>query len=71
VLNKLLASCLTASALLVSSQTMAAPEPGFPAVSPPPVADAKGQALFKERCSICHDQKESRAPATAYLSTRL
>ena len=71
VLNKLLAPCLTATAVLVSIQTLAAPEPGFPTFSPPPVADIKGQALFKERCSICHDQKESRAPATAYLSTRL
>jgi len=71
VLNRILASCLTAATLLVSANATAAPEPGFPTFSPPPVTDAKGQALFKERCSICHDQKESRAPATAYLSTRL
>ena len=44
-----------------------APQP----FAPPPTIDAKGKALFAERCSICHDQKESRAPATAYLATRL
>jgi polyvinyl alcohol dehydrogenase (cytochrome) len=75
VSHNILASCLTAAALLVSTaavaQNAAGREPGFPTFSPPPVTDTKGQALFKERCSGCHDQKESRAPATAYLSTRL
>jgi polyvinyl alcohol dehydrogenase (cytochrome) len=37
----------------------------------PPTIDPKGQALFAERCSGCHDAKETRAPATAYLATRL
>ncbi len=35
------------------------------------MADAHGKELFAQRCSGCHDQPGSRAPATAYLSTRL
>ncbi len=31
----------------------------------------QGKALFQERCSGCHDQPGGRAPATAYLATRL
>ena len=71
---KILAPCLTTTALLISigaGAQNAAREPSFPAFAPPPVTDTKGQALFKDHCSGCHDQKESRAPATAYLSTRL
>jgi polyvinyl alcohol dehydrogenase (cytochrome) len=33
--------------------------------------DPAAKALFMERCSGCHDQAGSRAPATAYLATRL
>jgi len=35
----------------------------------PPQPD--GKALFQERCSACHDRKESRAPPSSYLATRL
>ena len=74
MLNKFLAVGLTASALLVSAQAMAqkpASNDAIPQFSAPPTIDPKGKALFAERCSGCHDQKESRAPATAYLATRL
>ena len=37
----------------------------------PAAADPAAKALFAERCSGCHDQPGSRAPATAYLATRL
>jgi len=36
--------------------------------APPP---PDGKALFSERCSGCHDHPGTRAPATAYLATRL
>ncbi|MDB5396444.1 MAG: pvadh, partial [Rhodospirillales bacterium] len=74
MLNKFLAAGLTVTALLVSANAMAqnsGARDTIPQFTPPPTIDAKGKALFAERCSGCHDQKESRAPATAYLSTRL
>jgi polyvinyl alcohol dehydrogenase (cytochrome) len=79
VFTRFLAACLTVAALLPSAQSWAqnaepqrgAREPGFPSFTPPPTIDEKGKALFAERCSGCHDQKDGRAPATAYLSTRL
>ena len=36
-----------------------------------PSIDQKGRAIFATRCAGCHEQKESRAPVKAYLSTRL
>jgi polyvinyl alcohol dehydrogenase (cytochrome) len=74
VLNKILAAGLTATALLVSAHAMAqkpASSDAIPQFASPPTIDPKGKALFAERCSGCHDQKDGRAPATAYLSTRL
>ncbi len=68
------AAIATVAALLFSGLAAAqnaAREPSFPQFTPPPNIDAKGKAIFTERCSPCHDQKESRAPATAYLATRL
>ena len=66
-----LAAWFAAATLCLSSAAFAQREPGFPTFTPPPVTDTHGKALFAERCSPCHDAPGSRAPATAYLSTRL
>jgi polyvinyl alcohol dehydrogenase (cytochrome) len=79
VLNRLFAACLAATALLASVDAIAQDakptppktDPSIPSFTPPPTIDPRGKALFAERCSGCHDQKNSRAPATAYLATRL
>jgi polyvinyl alcohol dehydrogenase (cytochrome) len=71
VFKSVLAAGFAAATLCLSAHAFAQREPGFPTFSPPPMADAHGKALFAERCSGCHDAPGSRAPATAYLSTRL
>jgi polyvinyl alcohol dehydrogenase (cytochrome) len=48
-------------ALIVSNANAGTPVPLEP----------NGKALFQERCSSCHDQPHSRAPATVYLASRL
>ncbi len=74
MLNKYFAVLLIGAALFDSGHAKAqksAPESAFPQLTAPQATDVKGKALFAERCSGCHDAKEGRAPATAYLSTRL
>jgi polyvinyl alcohol dehydrogenase (cytochrome) len=56
-------------ALAGSGGVAQAQSPDVAASQPAPPDPA--QALFMERCSGCHDQPASRAPATAYLATRL
>jgi len=43
VSHKILASCLTAAAVLISVGAMAQREPGFPTFSPPPVTSQSAQ----------------------------
>ena len=65
---------LFVAALLVSGQAPAQKaevQAGVQEFASPPSIDTKGEALFTERCSGCHDQKNTRAPVRAYLSTRL
>jgi polyvinyl alcohol dehydrogenase (cytochrome) len=69
VLKSVLAAGFAAATLCLSAHAFAADQ--IPQFTPPPMADAHGKALFAERCSGCHDAPGSRAPATAYLATRL
>ena len=66
VLHKLALKAVTAFGVAVASMSAAHAQ----SLAPAP-ADPAAKALFMERCSGCHDQAGGRAPATAYLATRL